>query len=200
MTETGLRERKKAERRTALTAAARELVARDGLDGVTVEAICAAVGVSPRTFFNYYETKEDAVLGVHLGEELHPDAEVTRTFVAGGPTGDLLTDGAALVASVIAGWMPPQEGEALMRLVTSEPRLLARHVAWLERGREATEALVREREVLHPTGIDPVVTTGVIGSLVRTSALMWKSSGQGSPTDYLARAVEQVRLLAAVAP
>ena len=59
----GLRERKKRARREALIDATHRLVAEHGLDAVTVEAICEEAGVSARTFFNYFETKDDAVLG-----------------------------------------------------------------------------------------------------------------------------------------
>ena len=56
-------DRKKRATRQALRQAAVELVAERGLSSVTVEAIAEAAEVSPRTFFNYFPTKEDAVIG-----------------------------------------------------------------------------------------------------------------------------------------
>jgi len=60
----GLRERKKLATRLALHQAALELVAERGLDGVSVDDIAARADVSPRTFFNYFSTKDEAVLGL----------------------------------------------------------------------------------------------------------------------------------------
>ena len=94
----GLRARQKQARRAALVDAAQLLVGRHGLDAVTVEAICAEAGVSARTFFNYFETKDDAVLGM---EPLSLDTAVGEAFAEGGPTGVLATDLQALARSIL---------------------------------------------------------------------------------------------------
>ncbi|AVM64216.1 hypothetical protein C3V38_07220 [Dietzia sp. oral taxon 368] len=63
----GLREAKKARTRSGLARAALQLVAEEGLHATTVEAIAARADVSPRTFFNYFDSKDEAV--VHLGAD-----------------------------------------------------------------------------------------------------------------------------------
>lgn len=59
---TGLRERNKRERRRRLEDVAIELFERDGFDKTTIEQIAGAAGLAPRTFFSYFETKDDLVL------------------------------------------------------------------------------------------------------------------------------------------
>jgi AcrR family transcriptional regulator len=76
ISEPGLRERKRTETRNKLETAAVTLVLRDGLEHATLDAICEAADVSNRTFFNYFESKEDAIVGakyVHVTDEAIAD-------------------------------------------------------------------------------------------------------------------------------
>lgn len=60
----GLRERKKVETRRTIIDVALRLAVERGPNHVTVEDIAAAAGVSPRTVFNYFGTKDEAILGI----------------------------------------------------------------------------------------------------------------------------------------
>ncbi|HEU0257037.1 MAG TPA: TetR/AcrR family transcriptional regulator [Microbacteriaceae bacterium] len=81
----GLRDRKRQETRGRLERAAVDIVLEEGLDHLTIDAISERADVSPRTFFNYFDSKEDAILGVRItddteriiaraAEEIHPES------------------------------------------------------------------------------------------------------------------------------
>lgn len=104
----GLREQKKAETRAALRAAALRLFQERDPSDVTVNDICAAARVSKRTFFNYFDTKEEALFAWdrHLTERLvtslagrppqeAPLTALRRAFEATLPSMELESDWAA---------------------------------------------------------------------------------------------------------
>lgn len=69
----------------AIHNAAYELVTAQGMRATTVDEIAEKAGVSPRTFFNYFPTKDDAVLGLRApkltDEMLERDAQRGDRYV-----------------------------------------------------------------------------------------------------------------------
>ena len=61
--ELSLREQKRLETRLRIEDAATKLVDEQSFSAVTIERICEVAGISRRTFFNYFDSKESAVLG-----------------------------------------------------------------------------------------------------------------------------------------
>lgn len=92
------REQKKLLTRQALHDAARRLVLASGVSAVTVEEICAAAGVSPRTFFNYFPSKAAAALGL---PDLRIADEQRERFLAG-TTGNVVHDLCDLLGGVVS--------------------------------------------------------------------------------------------------
>lgn len=121
----GLRERKKRATRAALAGAAVRLAAEHGAENVTVEAISQAAGVSPRTFFNYFDSHDDAFVMID-----HEAAARVRERVLSAPA-ELSPLGA--VREALAQEFAEVEGRReywrlRARVLQRSPRLLARIV------------------------------------------------------------------------
>lgn len=61
----GVRERKRHETFQRIIAKGLKLFVKHGYDATTVDAIAAAAGISRRTFFYYFKSKEDVLLAAH---------------------------------------------------------------------------------------------------------------------------------------
>jgi AcrR family transcriptional regulator len=121
-------ERTRTLRRRMIVEARRSTV-EHGLHGFTIEQLCETVGVSRRTFFNHFASKEDVVLGI----ELHADVEAIDRFAAGGIVSGDLDPLDAIVALAIDQFHRvgiDRADEALVRRVFErEPALVARFLS-----------------------------------------------------------------------
>jgi len=61
----GLRERKRRETSARIIEKGLKLFVKNGYDGTTLDAIAEAAGISRRTFFYYFKSKEDVLLAAH---------------------------------------------------------------------------------------------------------------------------------------
>lgn len=111
--------RLRTERR--ISRCAQQLTQERGLDGFTMDELAERAEVSRRTLFNYFPSKNDAVLGPvpPLSEE------ACGVFVAGGPTGHLIDDLSALADEILdAHDVDREDVELAKRVIIGEPRLL----------------------------------------------------------------------------
>lgn len=188
--EGGLRERKRAATRAAVTAVARSLTAERGLNGYTVEEVCERAEISRRTFFNYFPTKEDAIIG-HADDEIPQD--VVEEFVACGassPPGEIsptLFRDLIRLSLKLSEHMAASEEETrqLIGVVKKEPQLVLRIIGATEH-REAQFARdVARREGVAPD--HPVVQMAValLGTIARKSSMAYFSDGNTRPYSEL---------------
>jgi AcrR family transcriptional regulator len=185
-----LRERKKLATSRSLRRRALDLIAERGYTHVTVEDIAEAAGVSARTFFNYFPSKEAALFGTD------PDrgAEVRERIVheaPGEPVLDVLrmvmTDKARAVAEEfreLGG--DPMDWLGRMKEARADPHLRAAHAAQMAMiERSIAEALAErlgadlERDP-YP-GLLAATATGVF----RSSMTFWASSGGRVPLEEI---------------
>lgn len=174
----GRRERKKQQTRRALQAAAVRLVGERGFDHVTVEQLADAADVSTRTFFNYFASKEQALIGhnpeddVRLGEALaarpagEPPLRSLRAVL-----GDLL----ARVGEERDQWLPTR---VLVRsLVRTDPRLLSAWVAAWTSFEQALVAGVASRLGADPErDLYPALVVSAAVAATRVAVLRWDGS------------------------
>jgi AcrR family transcriptional regulator len=122
----GLRVRKQRATREAIHRVAVQRALDNGPDAVTVAEISAEANVSSRTFFNYFPSKEDAMLGFH--EELPTDDELAA--FAASESSDLLDELAQLIRNVFSA--SPTD-RTIMRdrrkLLHRHPELLQKQMA-----------------------------------------------------------------------
>ncbi|GCE37905.1 transcriptional regulator, TetR family [Rhodococcus wratislaviensis] len=120
------RGRRKSETARGLTRVARRLTIECGLSGFTIEEVCEEVGVSRRTFFNYYSSKESAVFGIPIDLD---ESRAAERFLASGPcgAGALIDD---LIALVLERWevggLTAEDMDMLTHVFEREPRLVGR--------------------------------------------------------------------------
>ena len=151
-----------------LTALCRRLTAERGLNGFTIEEVCSEVGVSRRTFFNYFASKDDAVFGIDEADEMERFAE---EFLARGSRGwtaviDDLVEFAAHFAD--AAGLTAQDHLELMTILGREPKLLARFIG-LSRERDAQlRELVALREGVSTDDMHVRASVDVVITVLRS--------------------------------
>lgn len=141
--EPGLRERKRLATRREIQRAVLTLCSERGIDKVTVEEISRVAEISPRTFFNYFASKDSALVGDEL--ELACDADIER-FVAAGPHGDVLADLATLIGQSLQNTDGDREIHELRRAVMKDNSyLFTMRMATLRNFEAGLQAIVERR-------------------------------------------------------
>jgi len=171
---TGLRERKKLATRTALHESALRLVAERGLDAVSIDDIADRADVSPRTFFNYFAAKDDAVLG------LDPDSSARQVsaFLAR-PADETPVQALRAVAHAQAEEMAldTELWPLRLKVIESTPALLARLAAVFGEGeRVLAEAIAQRTGTRAGADAFPTLLAGVNGVAMRTALHRWFAS------------------------
>lgn len=187
----GRRERKKQATRAALSRAAVRLSLEHGVENVTVEQIADAADVSLRTFFNYFSSKEEAVVaGDPARGEMLLD-ELTARPASESP----LTALRAAVHAFVDDLVSAERREALQMMRRSSallPHQLAAYaateralaVAIAERvGEEvpAVDAGSGEDGPERQVGLYPSLVAAVTMASVRVAVQRWSDAGTRDP-------------------
>lgn len=162
-----LRERKKRATREALSTAALRLALERGLDNVRVEDIAAAAGVSPRTYNNYFSSREEAICALRFERSRHM-GESLRDRPAREPLDR------AIVAAMTAANGDTEPDEKAMRMIMCSPTLRAefmKNIAQIER--PLIEAIAERTDTDPDRDLFPRLMASTVFSAVRTATEHW---------------------------
>ena len=180
----GLRERKKLATRTALSRAAWTLLVEQGMDAVTPDAVAEAADVSPRTFRNYFDSREEAIFYslVRGGEAL---VDKVRARPADEPVWDSLMAVLPDAAADIVG--SRKELVVLMGAIKDNPALRAQHLVAFERARWIEDIIAERTGTDAARDLRPRLMAGVVAVALRKSIELWAEGAVDTELPDLVR-------------
>ncbi|MCD2197866.1 TetR family transcriptional regulator [Actinomycetospora endophytica] len=186
----GRRERKKQATRAALSEAAVRLSLEHGVENVTVEQIADEADVALRTFFNYFSSKEEAVVA---GDAARTEVLVERFRMR--PTSEsVLTALRVAVLAHVDDLSAEGEMDAL-RMMRRTPSLLPHQLAAYAAGERALAVAVAERigepgrdgsddeAADRPVGLYPALVAASVMAGVRVAMQRWTDATAGGARD-----------------
>ncbi|WP_234986637.1 TetR/AcrR family transcriptional regulator [Demequina sp. NBRC 110055] len=186
----GRRERKLREAKLATQRAGLELCAEHGYAAVTVEMIADRAGISPRTFYNYFPSREAALLGE---AKPTPTEEALEVFIAR----DDCSDVEAFALMMAQAWAASEPDRDLFRLrravIDANPELAGVNIGRISESRTHFAGLVRRRlEVHYPhltehdLELESTLTVAIAMGAIQAIAKDWMSSTDARDADLTA--------------
>jgi AcrR family transcriptional regulator len=176
------RDQQKEQTRLDLALAAFELAREHGLAGVRVPQIAAATGVSPRTFNNYFASKEAAIAWPATWR-----ASRLAASLAERPPEEPLAD--ALVTAVASMYeqdemdgLPPGWLRDFRALVATEPALHGEYLKAAGAVEAALAGAIARRTGAEEGQLEPQVLAAVVAGAERAAVLYWARQAQASST------------------
>jgi AcrR family transcriptional regulator len=184
----GLRERTRRAVRAELAELAVGLFVERGFDATTVDDIAAAAGLSRRSFFRYFPSKEDVVFG-----DAEDVAGRVAAAVAARPADEPPWE---CLRAVLREWHEPiraaRSDPAVLRLIESTPALRARLHVKREQMRERIAGALLERGGVDAFTAD--LLTGAAGAALEAADRAWlRADGAADRADLLDRAFAALR-------
>jgi AcrR family transcriptional regulator len=139
-----------------------------GFEATTIADITAAAEVAPRTFFSYYQTKEDVVLG-----EITQRFDRVRRALEQRPEGEPLLAAfrrAALeIAADLQAQETPEEQRRAARVILSTPAIQARIRDRMGQWEEELATMIADERGARPDDLDSHVVAAALVGLLRSA-------------------------------
>jgi AcrR family transcriptional regulator len=183
---TGLRERKKLAMRQKLGSAALRLAIERGLENVTVEDITAEADVAPRTFSNYFSSKQEAICALATDRAQLIGASL-RARPAGEPLWEALSH-AVLQHYEGTGQPFGEQHMAAIRLLTSTPAIRGEYLKVTSAMQSAlAEAIAARTGTDTEQDMQPMILAGAVTAATRVALMRWASADPPVPLRPLLR-------------
>ncbi|MGD8193549.1 TetR family transcriptional regulator [Herbiconiux sp. P18] len=195
-----MRERTRRLAQTELTRVAQDLFLENGYEETTIDQIAAAAGMSRRTFFRYFASKDDLVIGKYelFGQRM---ADTLR----GRPADEPLWHSLRRVFDIALVYFDDSperaRNEAMEKIVRSSPTLYAGYLEKLSRMQSlVTEAAIDRMPASHPDGLTALRASSIVGAAfacVMAAQSAWLASAGSRPAaELLDLAMHEVEALA----
>ncbi|MEO6988656.1 MAG: TetR family transcriptional regulator [Aquihabitans sp.] len=186
----GIRERKKIERRQLIEESALALFETNGFAATTIEDIATSADIAPRTFFSYFATKEDVVLADYAARLQRITSELEQR-----PADEAPWEALRAAFMVVASDYQRQRQDLIRRftIMATTPSVQARNLQ-LQAGWEDTLAQSLARRMGDAPGqVDPRLLAGAALAGMRASLHQWFATGHRSPLPtILSEAFDQL--------
>jgi AcrR family transcriptional regulator len=188
---TGLRARKRQQTRERLTRSAMTLFLERGFEATTLDDIAAAADISRRSFFHYFESKEDVVFAWQ--EDL---TAALIAAVAARPAKESMLTAAENAISAMVRQLKPGEAVAMARLKRDNPALQARDQVKYEKLERALAEALSKRAGQQTEKLEARLVAMIATGVMRIGGELWAAEGaRENPEALVKRTFAAIRAI-----
>ncbi|MFI1395529.1 TetR/AcrR family transcriptional regulator [Streptomyces sp. NPDC020681] len=173
---------------------AMRLFMEQGFENTTIDQIASAVGISRRSFFRYFGTKEDIVFG-----DLNELGHVVKAALEERPPEESPWDALLAAMGALSGatGFSPERGFEIAKLTLDNPSLRARHIEKHLRWQEILVPEIEKRLGIKSGPVPDPRAHAIVGAALTcldTAMEIWaRQDGRGSLEDLYLQAVTAIR-------